>query len=107
VFTGAHLERMREIMRAACADSGAELAECNGEAEHVHLLVNFPPTVTVSRLVNSLRGIVPQAAAGIPRTTAALLAGQGPWSGPYFAGSAAGAPISVLRPYTEQQNHPS
>jgi hypothetical protein len=32
---------------------GAELAEFSGEAEHVHLLVNFPPTVAISRLVNS------------------------------------------------------
>jgi putative transposase len=31
----------------------AELAEFSGEAEHVHLLVNFPPTVAISRLVNS------------------------------------------------------
>lgn len=51
------LERMEQIMRGVCAGFGAELREFNGEAEYVHLLVNFPPTVAISRLVNSLKGV--------------------------------------------------
>ena len=57
VFTAAHLDRMEEILRDVCADLGCELAEFNGEPDHVHLLVNFPPTVAISRLVNSLMGV--------------------------------------------------
>jgi putative transposase len=48
---------MEQIMRDVCVDFGTELAEFNGEADHVHLLVSFPPTVAVSRLVNSLKGV--------------------------------------------------
>ncbi len=44
-------------MRAVCGDFEAELVQFNCEANHVHLLVNFPPKVTVSRLVNSLKGV--------------------------------------------------
>jgi hypothetical protein len=29
-------------VREVCADFGAELRECHGEAGHVHLLVTFP-----------------------------------------------------------------
>ena len=43
-------------MRDVRADFRAELAEFNGEPEHVHLLANFPPTAAISRLVNSLKG---------------------------------------------------
>ena len=57
VFTAQHLERLEEIMRDVCADFETELAEFNGEANHVHLLVNFPPKVALSRLVNSLKGV--------------------------------------------------
>src|SRR6266567_2896100 len=57
VFTGAHLDRLEQIMRDVCADFETELAEFNGEANHVHLLVNFPPKVALSRLVNSLKGV--------------------------------------------------
>ena len=108
VPTAAHLERMEQIMRDVCADFGAELAECNGETDHVHLRVNFPPTVTVSRLVNSLKGVssrrLRQEFPGLRRH---YRRAKRPWSGPYFAGSVGGAPISVLRPYIEQQNRPS
>jgi putative transposase len=56
-FTDAHLTRMEEIMRSVCADFECELVEFNGENNHGHLLVNFPPKVTVTKLVNSLKGV--------------------------------------------------
>ncbi|WP_081716074.1 transposase [Paraburkholderia mimosarum] len=31
-----------------CRDFEAELAEFNGEQDHVHLFVNYPPQVAVS-----------------------------------------------------------
>jgi putative transposase len=34
-----------------------KLKEFNGELDHVHLLVNFPPQVRLSELVNSLKGV--------------------------------------------------
>jgi hypothetical protein len=33
------------------------LAGFNGEPEQVHLLVNFPPAVAISRLIHSLNGV--------------------------------------------------
>ena len=57
VFADRHLARMEEIMRAVCADFETELVEFNGENNHVHLLVNFPPKVALSKLVNSLKGV--------------------------------------------------
>ena len=56
-FTGDILARCEEIMREVCADFGAELREFNGEADHVHLLVHYPPKVALSRLVGSLKGV--------------------------------------------------
>jgi Transposase IS200 like len=40
-------------LEKVCADFEAQLAEMNGEAEHVHLLVNYPPKRSVSSLANS------------------------------------------------------
>jgi putative transposase len=37
---------------------GAELTELNGESDHIHLLVNYPPTLAASKLVNSLKGVM-------------------------------------------------
>lgn len=59
VFGDRHLSRLEQIMRDVCTDFEAELVEFNGEHNHVHLLVNYPPKVTVTRLVNSLKGFPP------------------------------------------------
>ena len=73
----------------------------------MHLLVNVPPTVAISRLARSLNGVSsPQAAAGIPRPATVLPAGETAVVRSYFAGRAGGAPISVLRRYIEQQDPP-
>ena len=37
-------------MRGVCADFGRAPVEFNGETDHVHLLVDFPPTVALSRV---------------------------------------------------------
>jgi REP-associated tyrosine transposase len=107
VFTGTHLSRMEEIMRDVCADFETDLGEFNGENNHVHLLVHFPPKIALSKLVNSLKGVssrrmrqeFPELARHYYRATKL-------WSGSYFAGSVGGAPISSLRQYIEQQNRP-
>jgi len=48
---------MRVIFADVCTDFEAELVEFDGEKNHVHLLVNYPPKVSVSRMVNSLKGV--------------------------------------------------
>lgn len=50
-------ERLEEIFQAVCTDFEVELREFNGESDHVHLLVNYPPKVRLSELVNSLKGV--------------------------------------------------
>jgi putative transposase len=56
-LTGEHLGTLREVFASVCADFGAELVELDGEDDHVHLLVAYPPHVAVARLVNSLKGV--------------------------------------------------
>jgi putative transposase len=108
VFTDAHLTRLEEIMRAVCADFEVELTEFNGEDNHIHLLVNFPPKVALSPLVNSLKDVSSRRIRQeFPQLLRHYWRARRLWSGSYFAGSVGGAPISVLRQYIEQQNHPT
>jgi len=44
-------------MGGLCAEMGAELREFNGDNDHVHLLVRYPPKLPVSTLVNRLKGV--------------------------------------------------
>ncbi|SUD48906.1 Transposase and inactivated derivatives [Nocardia otitidiscaviarum] len=107
VFTDRHLKRAEEIMRAVCSDFEVELVEFNGEANHVHLLVNFPPKVAVSKLVNSLKGVSSRRLRQeFPDLVRHYWRANRLWSGSYFAGSVGGAPLSIVRQYIEQQDRP-
>ncbi|MEU7606712.1 IS200/IS605 family transposase [Streptomyces sp. NPDC040724] len=107
VFTDAHLKRMEEIMRDVAKDFECEIVEFNGENNHVHLLVNFPPKVALSKLVNSLKGVSSRRLRQeYPELVRHYWRAQRLWSGSYFAGSVGGAPLSVVRQYIEQQNRP-
>ena len=56
-FTKDTLDDLRPILASLCIDFESELIELEEEDDHVHLLVNYPPKVAVSTLVNSLKGI--------------------------------------------------
>ncbi|MEV1249196.1 IS200/IS605 family transposase [Nonomuraea sp. NPDC049750] len=107
VFTDTHLTRMEEIMRDVCADFATELREFNGGHDHVHLLVNFPPKIAPSKLVNSLKGVSSRRMRQeFPDLSAHYYRATKLWSGSYFAGSVGGAPLSTVHQYIEQQNRP-
>jgi putative transposase len=107
VFGDAHLARMEEIMRAVCTGFETELIEFNGETNHVHLLVTFPPKVAIAKLVNSLKGVSSRRMRQeFPDLVRHYYRANKLWSGSYFAGSVGGAPLSVVKQYIEQQNRP-
>ena len=105
VFTKAVLEDLKEIFASVCQDFEAELVEFDGEKDHVHLLINYPPKVSVSRLVNSLKGVSSRL---IRKKRYACIQDKlwagALWSPSYFAASCGGAPISIIKQYIEQQD---
>lgn len=107
VFTKEVLDDLRSIFASVCTDFEAELVEFDGEDDHVHLLVNYPPKVSVSTLVNSLKGVSSRLLRkkNYPSIRKKLLRGA-LWSPSYFAGSCGGAPIEIIRQYIEQQQTP-
>jgi putative transposase len=100
----AMLRACEHITQDVCADFGAELREFNGEEDHVHLLVRYPPTVTLSRPANSLKGVSSrhlrqEFTREVNRATT-----QGRfWSPSYLAASCGGAPLSVVAEYIQNQ----
>lgn len=97
------LETLKVVFTKVCADFESELVEFGGADDHVHLLVVYPPKVSVSRLVNSLKGV----SSRLLRTRHPELVARYHkgvlWSPSYFAGSCGGASLSVVRQYIESQ----
>jgi putative transposase len=95
------------IFAKVCTDFATTLVEMNGEDNHVHLLIQYPPKVSVSSLVNSLKGV-----------SSRMLRQERPdlmkrywkgalWPPSYFVASCGGAPSSILKEYIDQQKTPS
>ncbi|WP_082126690.1 IS200/IS605 family transposase [Allosalinactinospora lopnorensis] len=107
VFTPEMLIRCEEIMGDVCADFGAKLKRFNGEHDHVHLLVHYPPKVALSKLVNSLKGVSSRYLRRefTYQVNRNIMHGRF-WSGSYFAGSCGGAPLAVVKRYIQEQQRP-
>ena len=104
VFSKSMLESLKVYFRKVCEDFSVDLVEFNGEKDHVHLLVNYSPKTSLSKLVNSLKGVSSRKLRQDYADSISSIYYRGVlWSPSYFAGSVGGACISVVRQYIEQQ----
>jgi len=110
VFEGNHLEYLKMVFDGVLDEFESELLEFNGEQDHVHLLVSYPPKHAVSALVNSLKGVssrrlkleYPELSSfwSIAKSKNVL------WSPSYFASSCGGVTLDALKKYIENQDVP-
>lgn len=54
-ISNAILDDMEVTIRRICVMAGADVAEFSGEADHIHALIEAIPSITPSRLVNSIK----------------------------------------------------
>jgi putative transposase len=57
LLDGTMIEQMRGAFLSAAEKLEIDILEMDGEADHVHLLVAYPPKLAVSVLVNNLKSI--------------------------------------------------
>lgn len=104
IFGRDHREAMKSVFEKVCMDFGSILVEMDGAQDHVHLLVNYPPKVALSRLVNSLKGVSSRRLKQqYPALKQCYWKGA-LWSPSYFAGSCGGAPLETVKHYISQQS---
>jgi len=104
VITARVRERLRDIFTSVCEDFGAQLREMDGEEDHVHLLVDYPPKHSISRMVMSLklvscRLLKKERYPEIER----VLYGPHLWTPSYYAGSTGGATLDTVKAYIQNQ----
>ena len=106
VFDAEALNTLEKVFSDVCESFDAELTGFNGEGEHVHLLINYPPKVALSKLVNSLKGVSSRLLKKEhPRLSETYYKGK-LWSPSYFAASCGGAPLNIIQEYIESQQSP-
>jgi putative transposase len=101
IFTLEGLNLIEESFKTVAQSMDFKILEFNGEIDHIHTLIEYPPKLSVSQIVNALKGVSSrrygQAGLKKPYDKDAL------WSPSYFALSVGGAPLEVLKAYTANQ----
>ena len=76
------------------------LIDLNGESDHIHCLIEYPPTLSVSQIVNALKGVSSRMVRQKFNLKPHI---DHLWSPSYFAVSCGGAPIAKIKKYIENQ----
>ena len=105
-------DRVRKLLvetaREVCERQEATLLEADGETDHLHLLVSYPPKVSLSILVMSLKTntskrVREQDWDEVRRA----LWGDHFWSPSYFVASTGGASLEKVAEYVRSQREPN
>ncbi|WP_338860576.1 IS200/IS605 family transposase [Xenorhabdus griffiniae] len=103
LFDGRMIEQLRHAFASAAAKLECEIIEMDGEPDHVHLRVAYPPKLAVSVMVNNLKSV----SSRLLRQQNTHLRMQSKtgllWSRSYFVCSSGGATIEMLRAYVQSQ----
>ena len=105
ILSGEVSNRVRDLVREVCRNQEVEILKGKLAPDHVHLMVSIPPQVTISRLVQRLKG----------KSSHHLLAefahlrkqfwGRHVWARGYFCCSSGNVTDEMVREYIENQAH--
>jgi putative transposase len=105
IFTNESLELIHKSFVEVAKKMDFQILEFNGESDLIHTVIEFPPKLSISQIVNALKGVSSRryGQAGFPKPYGK----QALWSPSYFASSVGGAPLEVLKKYIQNQEKPS
>lgn len=105
VFTSESIAVIEKSFNAVAMKMDFQILEFNGEYDYIHALIEYPPKLSISQMVNALKGVSSRryGQAGHPKPYGK----DALWSPSYFVSSVGGAPIEVLQQYIKEQEKPS
>ncbi|MEH2077403.1 MAG: IS200/IS605 family transposase [Nostoc sp.] len=105
IFINESLELIHKSFVEVAKKMDFQILEFNGESDHIHTVIEFPPKLSISQIVNALKGVSSRryGQAGFPKPYGK----QALWSPSYFVSSVGGAPLEVLKKYIQSQEKPS
>lgn len=106
-LTGAMLKAFETQASERCQAWGGKLLQANGESDHVHLLIELPPSAALADFVNALKtGTSRRLRSEFAQHLAGYYNKPVLWSRSYCVLSCGGAPLEIIKQYIEQQDRP-
>lgn len=105
VLTGDVAFKARDMLREICLAESVEIIKGHISKDHVHLFVSIPPQVTISRLVQKLKGKSSYKLLHSFESLRRQYWGRHFWARGYFCCSSGNVTDEVIKAYIEQQSH--
>jgi putative transposase len=96
--------RVRELIREICRAYDVEIIKGNISRDHVHIFVSVPPHISVSQLVQSIKGKTSRKLLMEFKSLSRAFWGRHIWARGYFVASSGNVTDEVIIKYIEQQN---
>ena len=104
VLDGQIAERVRELIREICKTNDIEIIKGHVSKDHVHLLVSVPPYLSVSKIMQSIKGKTSRKLLMEFKTLSKQFWGRHLWARGYFAASSGNVTDEVIIQYIESQS---
>ncbi len=103
VLTGEIASRVRELIREICRSNDVEILKGHVSKEHVHIFVSVPPHISVSSLMQSIKGKSSRKMMSEYKALSRTFWGRHIWARGYFAASSGNVTDEVIMQYIELQ----
>ena len=104
VLSGAVAERVRELIRAICKTNEVEIIKGHVSRDHIHLFVSVPPKLSISKLMQYLKGKTSHKMLFEFKPLQRQFWGKHIWARGYFAVSSGNVTDEVIMQYIENQD---
>jgi len=94
---------LKATMERLAVEQSCEIMEWDGEGDHIHMLLRYPPTVVLSSVVGMLKS---KSASAVLDQFGSIYCGKHVrtfWSSGFFLCSVGGATLEILKAYIENQ----
>jgi len=92
--------RLKQIINDVVGEHGGQVIQLETMPDHVHLLMEVPPTVALSPLIQQMKG---RSSRRLRQEFPHLRRGTALWSPSWFISTVGGAPLEIVRRYVENQ----
>lgn len=96
-------QRLRELVREICKARDIDIIKGHVSKDHVHIFVSVPPHISVSQLVQSLKGKTSRKLMMEYKSLSRAFWGRHIWARGYFAASSGNVTDEVIIKYIEEQ----
>ena len=103
VLFGEVSKRVRDLIREICKSTDVEIVKGHISRDHVHLFVSVPPHISVSKLVQSLKGKTSRKLMSEYKRLSREFWGCHIWARGYFVVSSGQVTEDIIKKYIEAQ----